>query len=318
MNHATGIFGDVTATPRASGGTPRPPSVRRAGRKGFTLTEIMIALGVLVTGMSMVAAALQAGLQNHTRTVDDIVRTLVAENGLAEVKARLVHTGSAAPTNLLTNVPTLIKDSTMSIPPQGMGPADRRSPYFGGMNGTFYGYCVLGWRATGGAADYKNDYCFSIVPYKIGPGASNPQPIDAYKTDYVDIYGTGSQQPLLADFLLPDGSTVTKITLRTNPDKVAFPPGAVVLAFQPNIFPPVLAIGVVDKLDGTSSTAQLKSQLLCSDGKTGITGSINLWTLSAKNGVTNAAKGAAGQPDPTAAVTPLKPYMARTALTPYQ
>jgi hypothetical protein len=186
----------------------------------------------------------------------------------------------------------------------------------------------LAWRPTStcsnlDASTWKNDYWFVIVPYKVIPGASNPQPIDAYKTDYVDVWPTGSQQPLLADLKLADGSgTVTQITLRANADKAASPPGAAVLVFQPNsatpTLPPWLAVGVVDKLDTAGGLAQLKTQLLCSDGKTGITGSMNIWMLTPKNGVTNAAKGAAGAVDTTAAVTPLKPYMARTALTPYQ
>jgi hypothetical protein len=68
-------------------------------------------------------------------------------------------------------------------------------------------------------------------------------------------------------------------------------------------------VGIVDSAGASGMTVQLKSQLIGSDGK-GINASLGLSVLIVKN--------SAGQPDATGAVTPLKPYMARTALTPYQ
>ena len=62
---------------------------RRRGRQGFTLTEIMIALGVLAVGMGMAAGAFHAGIQRHIITVDEIRRTMIGENAVAIAKARL-------------------------------------------------------------------------------------------------------------------------------------------------------------------------------------------------------------------------------------
>ncbi len=119
------------------------PPARRTRRAGFTLTEIMISLGVLVVGMSMAAAALHAGIQNHRTTVDDIVRTLIGENAVAIARVRL-EDGS------LNTSPRLLTDDDI-------GPGDRRYPV---QRPTNYSYIIYGWRVSSD----QNDYKFLVIP----------------------------------------------------------------------------------------------------------------------------------------------------------
>lgn len=56
---------------------PRRPS------KGFTLAEILIALGILAIGMSMVAAIFPAAMEFNRRSNNSTLGTIICENGLA-------------------------------------------------------------------------------------------------------------------------------------------------------------------------------------------------------------------------------------------
>jgi hypothetical protein len=103
----------------------------------------MIALGVLVVGMGMAAAALHAGIQRHLITVDDIVRTLIGENAIALARVRL-EDGSLPETK-----PRWLTDAEI-------GPGDRKYPAQWDTN---YGYAIAGWRAQQG----RNDYKFLVV-----------------------------------------------------------------------------------------------------------------------------------------------------------
>jgi prepilin-type N-terminal cleavage/methylation domain-containing protein len=298
MNHTADTSGEATVT---AGTSPR----RRPRREGFTLTEIMIALGVLVTGMSMVAAALHAGIQNHTTTVDDIIRNIVAENGLATMKARLVHTPDA--TNKLTDVPQIIEDWTSASPAAQavLGPQDRRSPAFGGGNGTWYGYCAIGWRASTG---YKNDYRFCILPYKIVPEGTAPKAPDDYKKEYGEIafpattVTAGDTPPVVGT------PTVTKLTLTSNADKLKFGQGAVVIYLWAGTSGKVSTATVAAPPVGFVVT--LNKQLPKEDGTGGITGDVKAKIM------TITVKDALGATDVKAAISLLKPYQCRTSLVP--
>jgi prepilin-type N-terminal cleavage/methylation domain-containing protein len=279
MNHTAGIRGELTG--KAAAGLRRRPRP-----EGFTLTEIMIALGVLVTGMSMVAGALHAGIQNHTTTVDDIVRCLVAENGLATIKARIRHTPDAA--NGLTGTPVVLPDAVGTNP--GLGPQDRRSPAFGGGCGTPYGYSVIGWRAT----DPKNDYRFVILPYKIVPSDAGGQPAAGGYAGATLLSGNNGPEFVVS-------GTVTMANFTSDTDVPA--PGGVVICLLGTTGK--VAIGVVASKAGLSAT--LKG-LLVDEGGNNLTGVRDVVTLTPKDSL--------GNPDTGAGIETLKPYQCRTSLEP--
>ena len=54
----------------------------RRGGKGFTLAEILIALGILAIGMSMVAAIFPAAMEFNRRSTNSTLGTIICENGM--------------------------------------------------------------------------------------------------------------------------------------------------------------------------------------------------------------------------------------------
>ena len=55
---------------------------RRRGRGGFTLAEILVALGILAIGMAMVAAIFPAALEFNRSSTNNTLGTIICENGL--------------------------------------------------------------------------------------------------------------------------------------------------------------------------------------------------------------------------------------------
>jgi len=180
-------------------GKPAPRDIHRSGRRrkraaaAFTLTELMIALGILGIGLTMVAAALHAGIQTHDRTMDDLLRSMIADNALAIARARLTH-GATPPD---------VGDS-LAMPRKEIGLEDRKFPV-GQPSGR--GYIVFARHLTG--AD--NLYEFMILPYTVG----NPD-------NYVDA------NPLLGYTIL-DAGTVSKVMLFFPDDYSQLPIGGIVM-----------------------------------------------------------------------------------------
>jgi prepilin-type N-terminal cleavage/methylation domain-containing protein len=137
---------------------------RDAHATGFTLTEIMIAMGVLAVGMAMVAGALHAGIQVHIRTIDDIMRQLIGDNSLAMVQARVRHTADTK-----NGIPT---DKYLFLGPNYFGSGDLKYPWntVNIPNGQpSYGSLVFMKRRAIDATTSANDYDVIIVPYTIIP-----------------------------------------------------------------------------------------------------------------------------------------------------
>ncbi len=138
---------------------------RRRSRQGFTLTEIMIALGVLAVGMGMAAGAFHAGIQNHIITVDEIRRTMIGENAVAVAKARL---------NADVNLPPPTADGNLQWKQlctevnQRLGDHDTHYPIGPGAR---LGFFALGARAK---PRPRNDFKFMVIVYEIlGVGAQD-------------------------------------------------------------------------------------------------------------------------------------------------
>lgn len=155
------------------------PSVRRRRRRsGFTLTEIMIAMGVLVTGLGMVAGAFHAGIQSHQATMDEILRGIIGENALAIARVRLdTDTGlTATPQQIMTDL-------------TGIGPDDQRYPV-GGISDQGYGYIMLASQPDGD----RNDCQFTIIPYRVDDPNNHLEMVKLNKkvmvSDYPDSDGS--------------------------------------------------------------------------------------------------------------------------------
>ena len=137
----------------------RPGLGRRAGRGragGFTLAEIMIAMGILAVGMGMIAAALHAGISVHVRTMDDIMRQLIADNALAIVQAQVRH----------SNYNGITKDYKL-VNTTHFGPTDLRYPTQ--ESKTPYGAAVFMKKRVidEAAGTYANDYEVLVIPYTL-------------------------------------------------------------------------------------------------------------------------------------------------------
>jgi prepilin-type N-terminal cleavage/methylation domain-containing protein len=138
---------------------------RNAHAAGFTLTEIMIAMGVLAIGMGMIAGALHAGIQLHVRTIDDIMRQLIADNALAIVQARVRHTDGTSNGIPANTAPYICLNSGAYF-----GPGDLKYPW---NANTPYGAAVFMRRRAIDTTKFANDYDVIVVPYTIIADSSN-------------------------------------------------------------------------------------------------------------------------------------------------
>lgn len=153
-------------------GTTRPRRAR-GGRGGFTLAEIMIAMGILAVGMGMIAGALHAGISAHVRTMDDVMRQLIAENMVALVQTKMRH----ATNNRVTEDFQLVTSPNFQ---NTFGPDDMKFPT--GDQSSRFGAAVL-IRKRGGATA-ANDYEVLVVPYRLigqvdASSGVNVQPVNA-------------------------------------------------------------------------------------------------------------------------------------------
>jgi len=131
----------------------------RRARAGFTLSEIMIAMGVIVVGLGMAAGAFHAGIKKHKTTVDDILRTMIGENALAIARVRLHEKFDD---NKADGMPMSDNDKLVARPVGDglIGPNDKRYPvgYPSGM-----GYLLYANRV----ATNENDFLFMVIPYTL-------------------------------------------------------------------------------------------------------------------------------------------------------
>ena len=161
---------------------------RRRGRQGFTLAEIMIALGVMGVALGMAAAAFHAGIQSHSSSVSDVLRSLISDNALAIVKARLRH--ARAPADLTTTLNMVPVGSLDSAYPIGLT--------------TGRGFVCVGKQAGGSV----NDYILSIMPYVL----SDPT---------CTLYSSSSVGLLIKDAVDSQGRNVSAIEDSSGGTKLA-------------------------------------------------------------------------------------------------
>ena len=114
-------------------------STKARGADGFTLTEILIALGVMGVGLTMAAALFPAAIKEHESSVNNSLGMIVCENGLAVAQAMAPAMG-----NSLGPVVDENPSNTYSIPLRASHYSvekDGESPL---PDGTMTGFVLLG------------------------------------------------------------------------------------------------------------------------------------------------------------------------------
>jgi len=119
------------------------PVCRRARREGFSLTEVLLALSILGIGLAMVMAVFPAAIEESRNSVENVLGTIICENGLSICKVR-VPRASVAGTTL---APVALSSSARTYP------AD--------SNDATRGFLVLGRRLN----VVRNEYQLVIVSY---------------------------------------------------------------------------------------------------------------------------------------------------------
>ena len=124
------------------------------GSGGFTLAELLIAIGILGVGLTMSAALFPAGLKANKGTADDLKGTIVCKNGLAIARRVLRQ----------SDIPT---DGSMVDRTNVIKTACSEDVQYAGDAGV--GYFVLARQVK---AD-TNDYQLVVIAYRKHPGAGD-------------------------------------------------------------------------------------------------------------------------------------------------
>jgi prepilin-type N-terminal cleavage/methylation domain-containing protein len=126
----------------------------RTGRRGFSLAELMIAIGIMGIGLTMAASLFPAAIREHSRSASNVLGMIMTENGLETARASLSYplkdSGGAT-------VGTSVADCTGTITPAGclMYPVDTSD------TPTSKRGCLVMGRRVGNA----NDYVLLLIGY---------------------------------------------------------------------------------------------------------------------------------------------------------
>ena len=172
---------------------------RRAG--GFTLAEVMLALGILGFALPMVAAALLAGVLETQESFDNTMSTMLEENALAVLRCRVTHS------DLMSSIWGPGAMASFQKLPDGLIHDDDLvySPFDEPELRTKFACVIMGRRM----APNANDYLFVVMAYrklrdnddidevKFDPAA----PDDTDKT-CVKLQSSGPNQSAMVNYLL--------------------------------------------------------------------------------------------------------------------
>ncbi len=117
-------------------------------RSGFTLIEVMIALGLFAVGVGIVATAFPTAIHENKLSADNTLGTLIAENALTICHSVLRHSDLVGIGTQLTDISGRIDAANRAYP---IARADSR-----------FGWLVAARQVTAGA----NDYQLAIVVFR--------------------------------------------------------------------------------------------------------------------------------------------------------
>ncbi len=168
---------------------------RLAARRGFSLVEILLSLGILSVGLTMVAALFPAGMFLSKKSQELTMGSLVADNGRAVAMAKLRHTTCDAKLGKTLAVVPVGQDSSdllssfdvaYRIVPEVKPEDDDEMDYKGTTwsraeewKTRRYGWLLLGSQPKDGV----NDYQFAVIPYQLFAG--------------YDYFANGMPEPVL-------------------------------------------------------------------------------------------------------------------------
>ena len=159
------------------------PSKPVCGRRGFTLAELLIAIGILGVGLTMSAALFPAGLAANKNSADDLLGTLICQNGLALAKMTL-RSGDLT-------VPGSFVDLSSRFQP-----ADLQYPAGGTSS---MGFLVIGRKVQAN----KNDHQVMVIAYRKHPGGGS--------VTLRDVTGTAIPKGTVGQFTFSTGSQYVQV-----------------------------------------------------------------------------------------------------------
>ena len=145
---------------RRSSGTPTSHSALRTPhfRFGFTLAELMVAIGLLGVGLVMVGTAFPAALMENKESYEKMMAQTIAENAAAICRARLRHAVVDGDPNVAARMTDIGNIASSEMPA-----SDRCYPIGTDPNLATYGWLLAAYQPSG---DGVNDYILYIVPYR--------------------------------------------------------------------------------------------------------------------------------------------------------
>lgn len=119
-------------------------------RAGFTLVELMLAIGILGVGLVMIGTAFPSAMLENKQSMDDTMATLVGQNAVAIARTRLRHSflsGARWDAGDWIDA-SLIPQAEQAYTPLG--------------EATRFGYLMKVKRLQSG----RNDYAVAVLPYQ--------------------------------------------------------------------------------------------------------------------------------------------------------
>ncbi len=170
-------------------------NLRRSARGGFTLSELMIALGILAYGLTMSAGLFAAAMQYNNLSFRSVVGTIICENGVSVAMTTLRH-DPANPIGGSGQLEDVTDELDLGDRTYPIGSVDS------GGRTSLYGYCVLA-RHVGDETDYQ----LTIVSYKLNKTATNAELKQATVT-ISDMGDTSRASGSFPSGVLPDSPLI--------------------------------------------------------------------------------------------------------------